>query len=103
MLLWRDCEGRYVASRRGHGKIGQVRASQLLDIRFMKYRDMERILVDNGFAQIRQQGSHRQLQGFVDGKRRIVTLTYHSRNDDIMPKTLASIIRQSGLPRRLFK
>ena len=69
----------------------------------MKYRDIEKILLEHGFELLRQQGSHRQLQGFVDGRRRIVTLAYHSRNDDVLPKTLASIIRQSSLPRRLFK
>lgn len=69
----------------------------------MKYRDVERLLLENGFVAIRQQGSHRQFEGFVDGRRQRVTLAYHSRNEDVLPKTLASIIRQSGLPRRLFK
>ncbi len=69
----------------------------------MKYRDVEKLLLAHRFELIRQQGSHRHFQGFVDGKRCIVTLAYHSRNDDVLPKTLASIIRQSGLSKRLFK
>lgn len=69
----------------------------------MKFRDVEKLLLDNGFQLIRQQGSHRHMQGFVDGQRRIVTLAFHSRNEDVLPKTLGSIIRQSGLPKRLFK
>ena len=69
----------------------------------MKFRDIEKLLADQGFELLRKQGSHRQFQGFVDGVRRIVTLAYHSRNDDVLPKTLGSIIRQSGLPKRLFK
>jgi predicted RNA binding protein YcfA (HicA-like mRNA interferase family) len=69
----------------------------------MKYRDVERLLVNSGFELIRQQGSHRHFQGFIAGRRRIVTLAFHSRNDDVRPKTLASIVRQSGLPKRLFR
>jgi len=40
----------------------------------MKYRDVEKLLTAHGFELIRQQGSHRHFQGFVDGKRCIVTL-----------------------------
>lgn len=69
----------------------------------MKYRDVERLLLDNGFELIRQQGSHRQFLGIVDGKKRLVSLAYHSRIEDIRRGTLASIVRQSGLPKRLFK
>ncbi len=69
----------------------------------LKFRDIEKLLSNNGFELIRQQGSHRHMQGFVDGQRRIVTLAYHSRNEDVLPKTLGSIIRLSGLPKRLFK
>lgn len=69
----------------------------------MKYRSVESLLVEHGFQLIRQQGSHRHYQGFINGQRQLVTLAYHSRNDDVLPKTLASIIRQSGLPKRLFK
>ena len=33
----------------------------------------------------------------------LVTIAYHSANDDIRPKTLSSMIRQSGLPKRVFR
>ena len=69
----------------------------------MKYRDVEKLLIGSRFELIRQQGSHRQFQGFVNGKPRLVTLAYHSRKDDVLPKPLASIIRQSALSKRLFK
>lgn len=69
----------------------------------MKYRDIEKLLIDHGFGLIRQSSSHRQFEGFVDGKRRMVTLSYHSRNEDVLKKNFASIIRQSGLPKRLFR
>ena len=33
----------------------------------------------------------------------MVTVAFHSINDDIHPETLASMIRQSGLPKSLFR
>lgn len=39
----------------------------------------------------------------VAGQVRLVTVAYHGLNDDILPKTLASMIRQSGLPKDLFR
>jgi predicted RNA binding protein YcfA (HicA-like mRNA interferase family) len=69
----------------------------------VKYRQVLRILLDNGFEQARQRGSHRTYKGVVGGQTRIVTLSHHSLNDDVLPKTLASIIRQSGLPKSLFR
>jgi predicted RNA binding protein YcfA (HicA-like mRNA interferase family) len=39
----------------------------------------------------------------VGGRTRVVTLSHHSLGDDIMQKNLASIIRQSGLPKKLFR
>lgn len=68
----------------------------------MKFRDIVRILKKHGFALDRQQGSHRQYEGFVDGKRRIVTVAGKD-GDDVPPGTLSSIGNQSGLPRRSFR
>ena len=34
---------------------------------------------------------------------RYVTIACHSHGDDVKPKTLASIIRQSGLPKKIFR
>lgn len=40
----------------------------------MNVRDVIRVLTDSGFRQIRQRGSHRQFEGFVNGRRRLVTV-----------------------------
>ncbi|MGQ0675965.1 MAG: type II toxin-antitoxin system HicA family toxin [Rhodospirillales bacterium] len=69
----------------------------------MKFRDFLRILAAHGFAQARQRGSHRIYQGMVGGKTRVVVIAYHSEGDDIAPGTLQSMIRQSGLDKRLFR
>jgi predicted RNA binding protein YcfA (HicA-like mRNA interferase family) len=69
----------------------------------MKFRDLIRILEDHGFELARQRGSHRTYKGQVEGQIRIVVVACHSENDDIRPGAFSSIIRQSGLPRRLFR
>lgn len=69
----------------------------------MKYRKFTKILTDHGFKKIRQESSHRQYEGYHGGKRRMVTVAYRSLNDDILPKTLASMIRQSGLRKKTFR
>lgn len=69
----------------------------------MKYRDFIRILTDNGFALHRQGAtSHAIYRGNVDGKVQQVVVA-GSGSKDILPKTLASMIRQSGLPKKLFR
>lgn len=69
----------------------------------MKYRDFVRVLKDHGFVQVRQAGSHRTFDGIVNGRRMVVTVAYHGEGDDILPRNLASMIRQSGLPKHLFR
>jgi predicted RNA binding protein YcfA (HicA-like mRNA interferase family) len=69
----------------------------------MKYRDIIRILLDHGFMLIRQKGSHRQYEGFVAGQRMRVTIACHNESEDVLANVLASIIRQSGLPKKLFR
>jgi predicted RNA binding protein YcfA (HicA-like mRNA interferase family) len=62
------------------------------------------ILLQNGFELHRHDGtSHRHYRGVVDGKVHIVTLAPHSWSDDVRPDTLKSIIRQSGLSKKLFR
>ena len=69
----------------------------------MKVRDVIRVLKDEGFRLDRQKAtSHRQFEGFVDGKRRLVTVA-GKEGDDVKAGTLAAIRQQSGLPRRLFR
>lgn len=46
--------------------------------------------------------SHQRWRGIVEGEVRFVDLTPHSWHDDIPIKTLNSMIRQSGLPKKLF-
>ena len=60
-----------------------------------------RVLRAHGFRVIRQRGSHEQWEGVVDGRRRVVTvdLSY----PELFGFVLASIIKQSGLPKSAFK
>jgi predicted RNA binding protein YcfA (HicA-like mRNA interferase family) len=69
----------------------------------MKFREVIRILLKNGFELERQRGSHRVYVGSVGGRTRLVIVACHSESDDIKAGTLASMIRQSGLPKRLFR
>lgn len=69
----------------------------------MKYRDLLKILRDEGFEQTRQKGSHRTLKGTVKGKTQVVQVAYHQINDDVAPGTLGSIIRQSRLSKKKFR
>jgi predicted RNA binding protein YcfA (HicA-like mRNA interferase family) len=57
-----------------------------------------RILVSNGFVLARQGN-----RGEVNGEVRLVTVAAHRMTDDIKPGTLGSMIRQSGLPKNLFR
>ena len=68
----------------------------------MNVRNVIRVLTDNGFRKDRQSGSHRQFEGFVNGKRRLVTVA-GKESSEVRPDTLASIRQQSGLPGRLFR
>ena len=60
-----------------------------------KGRDMMRLLKDDGWVLMRIRGSHQQYAHPT--KRGIVTLSFHSTNDDLHPKTANSILRQAGL------
>lgn len=68
----------------------------------MKVRDVLRLLREHGFTIDRQTGSHRQLMGYVGGRRRLVTVA-GKESDELRRETLASIRRQSGLAKRLFR
>jgi predicted RNA binding protein YcfA (HicA-like mRNA interferase family) len=60
----------------------------------MKFRDMMKILKDDGWYLARTRGSHRQYRHQV--KPGLVTVAGHG-NDDIAPRTLKSILKQAGL------
>ncbi|WP_417498363.1 type II toxin-antitoxin system HicA family toxin [Maricaulis sp.] len=62
------------------------------------------ILLAHGFKEVRHNGtSHRRYRGEVGGEIRLVTVAYHNVTDHILPDTLASMIRQSGLKKKLFR
>jgi predicted RNA binding protein YcfA (HicA-like mRNA interferase family) len=59
-----------------------------------------RILVAQGFAEVRRKGSHAVMQLRREARTVTVPVPLHSQ---LKRGTLASIIRQSGLPRELFE
>ena len=60
-----------------------------------KVRDVLRLLRKDGWVLFRSKGSHQQYAHPV--KNGVVTVSYHFSNEDLHPKTLASILRQAGL------
>ena len=68
--------------------------------RKLSSKDVEKILRMNGFELVSQRGSHKQLKGVVNGRKRRVTVPADRKN--FHPKTLKSIIRQSGLTEEDF-
>jgi predicted RNA binding protein YcfA (HicA-like mRNA interferase family) len=69
----------------------------------LKYRDFVPILTAHGFVLVREKATHKQYQGTVDGRIMLVTVDYSQPGEDISPRNLASMIRQSGLPKKLFR
>lgn len=67
-----------------------------------KVREIIAILRAHGFELDRQDGSHRQYEGVVDGVRRLVTISQRD-GEEVAPKLLGYIKRQSGLPKKLFR
>lgn len=64
----------------------------------LKSREVEKILLKNGFVVNVSKSTHRQ---YFNPKKAHVTVPFHSR--DIAFGTLRSIIRKSRLPIDLFK
>jgi predicted RNA binding protein YcfA (HicA-like mRNA interferase family) len=60
-----------------------------------KVRDMLKIIKKDGWILLRQKGSHMQFAH--PEKKGVVTISFHSNNDDLHPKTAASILRQAGI------
>ena len=58
------------------------------------------ILGANGFTAARRESSHRVMQGIVGDVTVSISVPLHR---ELAIGTLVSIIRQSGLPRRLFE
>jgi predicted RNA binding protein YcfA (HicA-like mRNA interferase family) len=70
----------------------------------VNFRQVIALLEDNGFSLHRQGAtSHRIYRAEINGEVKYVTIAVHRLADDVKPKTLASIIRQSGLPKSAFR
>ena len=60
-----------------------------------KVREILEMLNKDGWILLRQKGSHMQFAHST--KSGVVTVAFHSKNDDLHPKTASSIFRQAGL------
>jgi len=72
----------------------------LARLRRLSGRDACRILVEHGFEEVRRRGSHIVMQRREEGTTTTVPVPDHR---ELKLGTLASLIRQSGLPRTLFE
>jgi predicted RNA binding protein YcfA (HicA-like mRNA interferase family) len=69
-------------------------------LRVLSGADVCRILADQGFAEVRRRGSHVVMQKRTPDGTVTVPVPCHA---ELRSGTLASIVRQSGLPRFLFE
>jgi predicted RNA binding protein YcfA (HicA-like mRNA interferase family) len=68
------------------------------------FREFIAIIEKHGFVLHRQgAGSHCRYRAVMDNEVRFVDVAAHNLNDEIALGTLNSMIRQSGLPKRLFR
>ena len=68
------------------------------------YNEFIAILLAHGFEHVfPDKGSHKKYRGIVGRDVKIVTVAGHNLNDHPLPATLQSMIRQSGLPKALFR
>ena len=63
----------------------------------VKFREVLRVVEGDGWYQVRQKGSHRQFKH--DAKIGLVTIAYHSLNDDVPTGTLGNIYKQAQIER----
>ncbi len=61
----------------------------------MKYREVVKMITDDGWYQVRQKGSHRAYKH--ESKNGIVTIAYHRLGDEVPRGTLNSIFKQAQL------
>lgn len=69
-------------------------------LRVLSGANVCRILGDHGFTEVRRRGSHVVMQRRALGAVVTVPVPTHA---ELKTGTLASIVRQSGLPRSLFE
>lgn len=62
--------------------------------------DVRRALVAHGFVHKRTRGSHEQWEGYVGGLRRVVTVDANDAPFHGRSRSLQSVIRHSGIPKR---
>ena len=68
------------------------------------FRDFIQIILKQEFLLVRHDGtSHQVYRGVVDGKPHVVVVAAHRLNDEIKAGTLDAMIRQTGLPKTLFR
>ena len=61
----------------------------------MKYKEVVKIIEEDGWFEVRQKGSHRAYKHNI--KVGIVTIAYHRMSDEVPRGTLNSILKQAGL------
>ena len=61
----------------------------------MKYKEVIRLIEDEGWFQVRQKGSHRAYKHI--SKVGIVTIAFHRLSDEVPRGTLNSILKHAGL------
>jgi len=70
----------------------------------LKFGEVRKLLLEQGFTLERQEGSHKQYIKNDDIGNRIATVTLAGDDSDTIAKTtLRSIMRQSMLPNKKFK
>ena len=69
----------------------------------LKFKDVIKILENEGFERVRVRGSHGHFKAEIDGEIKLVTCQVDKPNADVKKGTLGSIVRQSGLSKKLFK
>lgn len=69
------------------------------------FREFIAIIERHGFVPVpeRTRGSHRIYRREAGGRVWAVTVAYHNPGDEIRPATLTSMIRQTGLPKEMFR
>ncbi len=72
----------------------------MVRLRFFSGRELCRLLEKQGFVEVRRRGSHVVMQRLEGASTRTVLVPDHS---EIRIGTLQSIVRQSGLARKLFE
>lgn len=61
----------------------------------MKYKEVVKLIEEDGWFQVRQKGSHRAYKHAA--KIGIVTIAYHRLSDEVPRGTLNSIMKQASL------